>query len=52
MELFNDFIGNLHLKEIFVSGVRFTWSNKQRKSTLIKLDRILSTSSWEAHYPT
>jgi hypothetical protein len=32
MRLFNNFIGDLHLREIFVSGVKFTWSNKQKKS--------------------
>lgn len=28
MKLFNDFIGNFQLREIFCSGNRFTWSNK------------------------
>ena len=45
MDLFNDFIGNFQLREIFVSGVKFTWSNKQQNLTLVKLDRILSTAS-------
>lgn len=31
MELFNDFIGKFHLREIFVSGAKFTWSNKQKE---------------------
>ena len=30
MALFNDFIGRFQLREIFVSGVKFTWSNKQK----------------------
>ena len=47
MELFNDFIGRFQLREIFCSGNKFTWSNKQRNPTLIKLDRILVTTSWE-----
>jgi hypothetical protein len=50
MELFNNFIGDLQLREIFVSGVKFTWSNKQHHPMLIKLDRILATSCWDIHY--
>jgi len=50
MELFNDFIGELHLREIHVSGSKFTWSNKQRNPTMIKLDRILATTCWDAHF--
>lgn len=52
MELFNDFIGEAQLREIYVSGSKFTWSKKQRYPTLVKLDRILCTVSWETHYPT
>lgn len=52
MSLFNNFIGEFHLREIFVSGVKFTWSNKQLHPTLIKLDRILATLGWDLHFPT
>lgn len=51
MEFFNDFIGNFQLREIFISGMRFTWSNKQKHPTLVKLDRILTTASWDLNYP-
>jgi endonuclease/exonuclease/phosphatase family metal-dependent hydrolase len=50
MLLFNSFIGDLQLREIFISGVKFTWSNKQNNPTLIKLDRILVSSCWDTHY--
>lgn len=50
MDLFNDFIGRLHLREIFVSGAKFTWSNKQKLPTLVKLDRILATHSWDLNF--
>lgn len=50
MELFNNFIGAFSLRDIFVSGMRFTRSNKQKIPTLIKLDRILSTVEWEGQY--
>lgn len=50
MDLFNEFIGNYQLREIYVSGVKFTWSNKQSRPTLIKLDRILASQEWDLHF--
>jgi len=52
MDLFNNFIGHCQLREIFCNGNRFTWSNKQKNPILVKLDRILVSTSWEMHYPT
>jgi hypothetical protein len=52
LDLFNNFIGQFQLREIFISGTRFTWSNKQKDPTLIKLDRILVYKSWEVKYTT
>ena len=52
MDLFNEFIGRFRLREIFCSGNRFTWSNRQKNPTLVKLDRVLSSTSWEKFYPT
>ena len=50
MGLFNNFIRDLQLREIHVSGVKFTWSNKQQNPTLVKLDRILATTCWDIHF--
>lgn len=50
MELFNNFIGDLQLREIHVNGVKFTWSNKQQDPLLIKLDRILALTCWDSHF--
>lgn len=50
MQLFNNFIGDFTLTEICVSSAKFTWSNKQKDPTLIKLDRFLVTSQWELHF--
>lgn len=50
MEIFNDFIGEFQLREIFVSGAKYTWSNKQKEPTLVKLDRILATDTWDLHF--
>jgi hypothetical protein len=50
MEFFNNFIGDLQLREIHVSGVKYTWSNKQQNPTLVKLDRILASTCWDMHF--
>lgn len=50
MDIFNNFIGSFHLRDIFISGVKFTWSNKQKNPTLVKLDRILATDTWDLNF--
>jgi hypothetical protein len=51
MDRFNMFI-NLHqLQEIRRNGPKFTWTNKQKKSVMVKLDRILASTEWEAKFP-
>lgn len=52
MDGFNNFIGVFQLRELFTSGPRFTWSNKQKDPLLIKLDRILVTEHWEMQFTT
>lgn len=52
MDMFNSFIGRFQLREILISGSKFTWSNKQKDPTLIKLDRILVSDGWENNFPT
>jgi hypothetical protein len=39
------------LRELFISGGAFTWSNNQEVPTLEKLDRILVNKEWEALFP-
>jgi hypothetical protein len=39
--LFNVVINSLHLREIELSGLQFTWANNLRTPTFEKLDRIL-----------
>jgi hypothetical protein len=40
-DLFNSIIHTLGLREIFMHGGKFTWSNNHASPTLEKLDRIL-----------
>ena len=47
MGRFRRAINDLALKEIYLNGRRFTWSNEQSPPTLVHLDRVLCTSDWE-----
>lgn len=42
----------LELKEIYLSGRRYTWSNERAEATLEKIDHTFSTSCWEEAYPS
>lgn len=52
MDMFNSFIANLDLREIYRSGPKFTWTNKQDSLVQEVLDRILVTTDWDDMYPT
>jgi hypothetical protein len=51
MARFRDFVSSEELKEVFMHGRRFTWSNERRAPTLSKLDRALVSIDWEMSYP-
>uniref|UniRef100_A0A453F1X2 Endonuclease/exonuclease/phosphatase domain-containing protein n=1 Tax=Aegilops tauschii subsp. strangulata TaxID=200361 RepID=A0A453F1X2_AEGTS len=44
---FRRLTNDLMLKEVYLNGRRFTWSNEQSPPTLVHLDRVLCTSDWE-----
>ena len=41
----------LELKEVYLNGRRFTWSNERQQPTLEKLDRVFTTVDWEDWFP-
>jgi hypothetical protein len=49
--LFNAVIDSLDLREIEMSGRRFTWANSRRIPTYERLDRVLVSTEWEQQYP-
>ena len=51
VDLFNSIINTLGLREIYMSGGKYTWTNNQAHPTLEKLDRILMSEDWEDMYP-
>jgi hypothetical protein len=49
--LFNAVIDGLNLKEIQLTGQKYTWANNLANPTFEKLDRVLITTEWEEKYP-
>jgi hypothetical protein len=44
-------IDGLNLRELEMSGHKFTWANNLASPTFEKLDRILVTTEWEEKFP-
>jgi exonuclease III len=51
MLAFRKFMNELELKDLYLHGRRFTWSNEQVRSTLCRLDRVLYNNSWHDLFP-
>ncbi|KAM3333368.1 hypothetical protein ACQJBY_028445 [Aegilops geniculata] len=51
MSRFRRFIADHALRDIYLHGRRYTWSNEQLNHTLVRNDRVLCTPSWETINP-
>jgi endonuclease/exonuclease/phosphatase family metal-dependent hydrolase len=51
VNMFNDSIARLQLREVVRSGARFTWTNKQLNPVRSVLDRVLISPQWEITFP-
>ena len=49
--LFNAIIDAFNLKELDLSGRKFTWANNLQNPTFEKLDIILMSTEWELKFP-
>jgi len=49
--LFNAVIDTLNLRELELTGRKFTWANRVQNQTFEKLDRILVCTDFESKYP-
>ena len=49
--MFNTIIESLDLREIELSGRKFTWANALPNPTYEKLDRVLATVEWKQKFP-
>jgi hypothetical protein len=48
---FRDFVSSQELKEIYMNGRLFTWSNERHAPTMSKIDRALASVDWDLSYP-
>uniref|UniRef100_A0A453JT70 Endonuclease/exonuclease/phosphatase domain-containing protein n=1 Tax=Aegilops tauschii subsp. strangulata TaxID=200361 RepID=A0A453JT70_AEGTS len=51
MHRFRQFVDGTGLKELFLHGRKFTWSNEREAPTLTKIDRALVSVDWEMEHP-
>ena len=51
MGRFRRCITDLDMKELYLNGRRYTWSNEGMEATLENLDRVLVSVEWEVIYP-
>jgi endonuclease/exonuclease/phosphatase family metal-dependent hydrolase len=51
MRRFRDFVSNLELKECYMHGRLFTWSNERRRPTMSRIDCALISIDWDLAYP-
>jgi exonuclease III len=49
--LFNAIIDGLNLREIEMSGRKYTWANAREVPTFERLDRVLASTEWEERFP-
>jgi hypothetical protein len=51
MGAFGKFINDLQLKDLYLHGRRYTWSNEEQAATMVKLDCVLYNQEWDAAFP-
>lgn len=51
MGKFKRFVDDNGLKELFLHGRTYTWSNEQEVPTLTKIDRAFVSVDWELDHP-
>jgi hypothetical protein len=44
---FHRFLNDCELKDIYLHGRRYTWSNERDTPTLVRLDRVFTMVAWE-----
>ena len=47
MKKFREFVDDQQLREMYMHGRKYTWSNERDLPTLAKIDRVLMTVDWE-----
>uniref|UniRef100_A0A8R7TFI0 Endonuclease/exonuclease/phosphatase domain-containing protein n=1 Tax=Triticum urartu TaxID=4572 RepID=A0A8R7TFI0_TRIUA len=48
---FRALLNRLELKELYLNGRRYTWSNERQNPTMEKIDHVFAMNTWEDGYP-
>jgi mannosylglycoprotein endo-beta-mannosidase len=51
MARFRDFVGQLELRDLYMHGRLFTWSNEREVPTMTRIDRALVSVDWDLTFP-
>ena len=51
MSKFRSFVDDHELKELYMHGCMYTWSNERDTPTMTKIDRILVSVDWDLGHP-
>ena len=52
MRQFRHFIADKELRDLYLHGRRYTWSNEREAPTLERIDRVLCTAGWASDHPS
>uniref|UniRef100_A0A453L078 Endonuclease/exonuclease/phosphatase domain-containing protein n=1 Tax=Aegilops tauschii subsp. strangulata TaxID=200361 RepID=A0A453L078_AEGTS len=48
---FRNKANQLEVKEMYLNGRKFTWSNERQRPTMEKIDHVFTTNCWDDAYP-
>lgn len=51
MRRFRWFMADMELRDLYLHGRCYTWSNERDSPTLVRIDRVLCTLAWEEANP-
>ena len=51
MSKFREFVNRQNLKELYMHGRRYTWSNGRASPTMTRIDRALASVDWDLLFP-
>ncbi|XP_073362266.1 uncharacterized protein [Aegilops tauschii subsp. strangulata] len=52
MSRFRTKLNSLELKELYLNGRRYTWSNERQHATLEKIDHVFVSNEWDEAFPS
>jgi exonuclease III len=51
MAKFRDFVGHMELRDLYMHGRLYTWSNEREVPTMTRIDRALVSVDWDLAFP-